>query len=153
MSGTKKQSHNSSLKCPRSISNTLYMKLYLVVKCNINFIKLGRLDRPQCYYFWNEFQNKLPSLDSDFGDISVISNVVWEQRIVSPLIPHNPLLCSTPCCIRGGIYILKEKQFHFHKRKKSLSPEYLQGVQQKKFQISKDSKSNGVSPFPAGCAR
>ena len=92
-------------------------------------------------------------LFSDFGDISVISNVVWEQRIVSPLIPHNPLLCSTPCCIRGGIYILKEKHFHFHKRKKSLSPEYLQGVQQKKFQISKDSKFNGVSPFPAGCAR
>ena len=66
-------------------------------------------------------------LSSDFGDISVISNVVWEQRIVSPLIPHNPLLCSTPCCIRGGIYILKEKHFYFHKRKKSLSPEYLQG--------------------------
>ena len=91
--------------------------------------------------FWNEFQNKLPSLDSDFGDISVISNVVWEQRIVSPLIPHNPLLCSTPCCIRGGIYILQEKQSHFHKRKKSLSPEYLQDVPK----ISKDSKSNGVS--------
>ena len=85
-------------------------------------------------------------LDSDFGDISVISNVVWEQRIVSPLIPHNPLLCSTPCCIRGGIYILKEKQFHFHKRKKSLSPEYLQDVP-KKFQISKDSKSS-VWGFP-----
>ena len=84
--------------------------------------------------FWNEFQNKLPSLDSDFGDISVISNVVWEQRIVSPLIPHNPLLCSTPCCIRGGIYILKEKQFHFHKRKKSLSPEYLQADVPKKVQ-------------------